>query len=158
MHAIAAKAVCFGEALKPSFRDYAQEVVTNARRLAARLTERGLRLTTGGTDNHLMLVDLRPLNLKGRAVQDRADRVGITINSNAIPFDESSKFNPSGIRLGTPSVTTRGMGEAEMGEIADCVADLLEALQREEPESTYDAIRERTMDLCRRFPLPYSAV
>jgi glycine hydroxymethyltransferase len=156
MHAIAAKAVCFGEALKPEFKDYAGSVVENARAMAARLMERGLRLTTGGTDNHLMLVDLRPLGLKGRQVQDAADRVGITINSNAIPYDEASKFNPSGIRLGSPSVTTRGMGVGEMAEIADCVADLLEALAGDRGEAELDAIRERTLTLTNRFPLPYA--
>src|SRR3989449_3540920 len=155
MHAIAAKAVCFGEALKPDFKDYARRVVDNARAMAGRLTQRGLRLTTGGTDNHLMLVDLRPLGLKGRQVQDAADRVGITLNSNSIPYDEASKFNPSGIRLGSPSVTTRGMGPEQMAEIADCVADLLEALAEEKPDSAFDAIREHTLDLTTRHPLPY---
>ena len=153
MHAIAAKAVCFGEALKPEFKDYARQVVANAKVLAARLQERGLRLVSGGTDNHLMLIDLRPAGLKGKQVQDVADQVGITVNRNAIPFDEASKFNPSGVRLGTPSVTTRGMGPEEMGEIADCVADLIEGL---EDAANLDAIRERTLDLCRRFPLPYA--
>src|ERR671934_2670446 len=128
MHAIAAKAVCFGEALKPEFKDYARRVVENARALADGLLERGLRLTTGGTDNHLMLVDLRPLGLKGRQVQEVADTVGVTVNRNAIPFDEASKFNPSGVRLGSPSVTTRGMGVAEMAEIGDCIADLIVGL------------------------------
>jgi glycine hydroxymethyltransferase len=155
MHAIAAKAVCFGEALKPEFKDYARNVVDNARAMAGRLSERGLRLTTGGTDNHLMLVDLRPLGLKGRQVQQAADRVGITLNSNAIPYDEASKFNPSGVRLGSPSVTTRGMGEREMVEIADCLADFLRALAEERGEAALDAIRERTLDLSQRFPLPY---
>ncbi|HVB76870.1 MAG TPA: serine hydroxymethyltransferase [Candidatus Nitrosotalea sp.] len=157
MHAIAAKAVCFGEALKPAFKDYAQRVVDNAAVLAQRLSERGLRLTTGGTDNHLMLCDLRPLGLKGRAVQDLADGVGITLNSNAIPFDEASKFNPSGIRLGTPNVTTRGMGPEQMVEIADCVVDLLEAVQAGGEAARLDQIRERTLDLCTRYPLPYTA-
>ncbi len=156
MHAIAAKAVCFGEALKPEFKVYAHRVIENAGALAARLMGRGLRLTTGGTDNHLMLVDLRPLGLKGRQVQAAADRVGITVNSNAIPYDEASRFNPSGMRLGSPSITTRGMGTAEMVEVADCVADLLEALSEERGPAAMDAVRERTLDLCRRFPLPYA--
>jgi glycine hydroxymethyltransferase len=156
MHAIAAKAICFREALKPDFRDYARRVVENASALAGRLQERGLRLTTGGTDNHLMLVDLRPLGLKGRQVQTAADGVGITLNSNAIPFDEASPFNPSGIRLGSPSVTTRGMGPAELHEVGDCVADLLEALAEDRGRAALDAIRERTLDLCARFPLPYA--
>jgi len=129
--------------------------VENAKAMADRLTERGLRLTTGGTDNHLMLVDLRPLGLKGRQVQDAADRVGVTLNSNSIPYDEASKFNPSGIRLGSPSVTTRGMGPEQMAEVADCVADLLEALSEKRPDSALDAIRERTLDLTNRFPIPY---
>jgi glycine hydroxymethyltransferase len=152
MHAIAAKAVCFGEALKPDFRDYAAQVVSNAAAMAQRLLERGLRLVTGGTDNHLMLIDLRPLKRTGRQVQDVADTVGITVNRNAIPYDEASKFNPSGIRLGSPSVTTRGMGPVEMREIADCLADLIERI---DDPATLDAVRERTLDLARRFPLPY---
>src|SRR5581483_2199995 len=99
MHAIAAKAVCFGEALKPEFKDYARRVVANARALAGRLQERGLRLVSGGTDNHLMLVDLRPLGMRGKPVQEAADQVGITLNRNSIPFDEAPPFNPSGLRL-----------------------------------------------------------
>ncbi|HZV48586.1 MAG TPA: serine hydroxymethyltransferase [Candidatus Dormibacteraeota bacterium] len=157
MHAIAAKAVCFGEALKPEFQDYVRRVVENARVMADRLKERGLRLVSGGTDNHLMLVDLRPLGLRGRAVQEAADRVGITLNRNAVPYDQAPPYNPSGIRLGSPSVTTRGMGPAEMREIADCVADLVEALA-ERRDEVLDGIRERTLDLTRRFPLPYTFV
>jgi glycine hydroxymethyltransferase len=152
MHAIAAKAVCFGEALKPDFKEYAQRVVENARALAEQLKRRGLRLVSGGTDNHLMLIDLRPLGLKGRQVQEAADTVGITVNRNAIPFDDASPFNPSGIRLGSPSVTTRGMGVAEMREIGDCLADLLQDM---DDPATLDAVRERTLDLTARFPLPY---
>jgi glycine hydroxymethyltransferase len=156
MHAIAAKAVCFGEALKPDFRDYSRRVIENAAALAGRLLERGLRLTTGGTDNHLMLIDLRPLGLRGRPVQDAADRVGLTVNRNAIPYDEAPPYNPSGVRLGSPSVTTRGMGPAEMREVGDCVADLLDALAGRRGEAALDAIRDRTLDLCLRFPLPYA--
>jgi glycine hydroxymethyltransferase len=152
MHAIAAKAVAFGEALKPEFKDYARRVVENAKALAARLQERGLRLVTGGTDNHLMLVDLRSHGRTGRQVQDIADEVGITLNRNSIPFDEASKFNPSGVRIGTPLVTTRGMGPDEMREIADCLGDLIERI---DDPATLDSVRERTLDLCRRFPLPY---
>jgi len=156
MHAIAAKAVCFGEALKPDFREYARRVVENAAALAGRLVERGLRLTTGGTENHLMLVDLRPLGLRGRQVQDAADRVGLTVNCNAVPYDEAPPYNPSGIRLGSPSVTTRGMGPGELREVGDCVADLLEAMAEQRGEAAMDAIRERTLDLSQRFPLPYA--
>ena len=138
------------------YKAYTRQVVANAKAMAGRLSERGLRLVSGGTDNHLMLADLRPLGLKGRQVQDAADTVGITLNSNSIPFDEASKFNPSGIRLGSPSVTTRGMKEGEMREVADCVVDLLDALQAGSPDAQMDAIRERTLDLCRRFPVPYN--
>jgi glycine hydroxymethyltransferase len=153
MHAIAAKAVCFGEALKPEFKDYAKQVVANAKAMASRLTQRGLRLVSGGTDNHLMLIDLRPQKRTGKQVQDIADTVGITLNRNSIPFDEASKFNPSGVRVGTPLVTTRGMREPEMAVIADCIADLVERI---DDPATLDSVRERTITLCREFPIPYS--
>src|SRR5436309_4580865 len=152
MHAIAAKAVCFHEALKPEFKVYAKQVVVNAKALSNQLLKRGLRLVSGGTDNHLMLVDLRPQKRTGKQVQDIADEVGITLNRNSIPFDEASKFNPSGVRIGTPLVTTRGMGTEEMVEIADCLADLVERI---DDAATLDSIKERSLDLCRRFPLPY---
>src|SRR5437588_861953 len=128
MPAIAAKAVCFGEALKPDFKLYAKQVVVNAKALSNRLLERGMRLVSGGTDNHLMLIDLRPQKRTGKQVQDIADTVGITLNRNSIPFDDASKFNPSGVRVGTPLVTTRGMGEGEMVVIADCIPDLVERI------------------------------
>jgi glycine hydroxymethyltransferase len=153
MHAIATKAVCFGEALKPDFKIYARQVVTNAKALSNRLLERGLRLVSGGTDNHLMLIDLRPLKRTGKQVQDIADTVGITLNRNSIPYDESSKFNPSGVRVGTPLVTTRGMKEPEMVVIADCLADLIERI---DDPATLASVRERGLELCRRFPLPYA--
>ena len=153
MHAIAAKAVCFGEALKPAFKDYARQVVLNAKALAKRLLERDLRLVSGGTDNHLMLIDLRAYKRTGKQVQDVADTVGITLNRNSIPYDEASKFNPSGVRVGTPLVTTRGMREPEMVEIADCIADLIERI---EDRAVLDSVHERALDLCRRFPLPYA--
>jgi glycine hydroxymethyltransferase len=153
MHAIAAKAVCFREALKPEFKEYARQVVVNAKALAKRLMERDLRLVSGGTDNHLMLIDLRAQKRTGKQVQDVADTVGITLNRNSIPFDEASKFNPSGVRVGTPLVTTRGMREAEMVEIADCIADLIERI---DDPATLDSVHERALDLCRRFPLPYA--
>ena len=153
MHAIAAKAVCFKEALKPEFKDYARQVVINAKALAKRLMERELRLVSGGTDNHLMLIDLRAQKRTGKQVQDVADTVGITLNRNSIPFDEASKFNPSGVRIGTPLVTTRGMREAEMVEIADCIADLIERI---DDPAVRDSVHERALDLCRRFPLPYA--
>ncbi|HXC79656.1 MAG TPA: serine hydroxymethyltransferase [Candidatus Acidoferrum sp.] len=153
MHAIAAKAVCFGEALRPEFKEYARQVVVNAKALAKRLMERDLRLVSGGTDNHLMLIDLRAHKRTGKQVQDVADTVGITLNRNSIPYDEASKFNPSGVRVGTPLVTTRGMREAEMVEIADCIADLIERI---DDRAVLDSVHERALDLCRRFPLPYA--
>jgi len=153
MHAIAAKAVCFGEALKPEFKLYAEQVVCNAKALASELMKRGYRLVSGGTDNHMMLIDLRPLGVTGRQVQEAADSVGITVNRNAIPFDEASRFNPSGIRLGTPSVTTRGMKEAQMSEIADALDGVIRNLDNSDALAE---IRQKTLDLCNRFPLPYS--
>jgi glycine hydroxymethyltransferase len=153
MHAIAAKAVCFGEALKPEFKVYAKQVVVNARALAGRLMERGLRLVSGGTDNHLMLIDLRAFGRTGKQVQDLAETVGITLNRNSIPFDEASKFNPSGVRVGTPLVTTRGMREPEMVVIADCLADLIERI---DDRATLEAVHQRALSLCREFPIPYT--
>ncbi|HYM96625.1 MAG TPA: serine hydroxymethyltransferase, partial [Candidatus Sulfotelmatobacter sp.] len=153
MHAIAAKAVCFGEALKPEFKTYAKQVVVNAKALSNRLLERGLRLVSGGTDNHLMLIDLRAQKRTGKQVQDTADTVGITLNRNSIPYDDASKFNPSGVRVGTPLVTTRGMKEPEMVVIADCLADLIERI---DDRATLDSVHERALDLCRRFPVPYA--
>ena len=150
-HVIAAKAVCFHEALQPGFRDYQRQVVTNAKALAAGLAKHGYRITSGGTDNHLMLVDLRPKDLNGKDAQETLDRAGITVNKNAIPFDTSSPFKPGGIRVGTPAVTTRGMKEEEMLEIADLVA---EALQNRTDESALNRVREKVRDLTRRFALP----
>ena len=153
MHAIAAKAVCFGEALKPDFKLYAKQVVVNAKALSNRLLERGMRLVSGGTDNHLMLIDLRPQKRTGKQVQDIADTVGITLNRNSIPFDDASKFNPSGVRVGTPLVTTRGMKEPEMVVIADCIVDLVERI---DDPATLDSVHERALELCRKFPIPYA--
>ena len=129
MHVIAAKAVCFHEALQPQFREYQRQVVINAKALAAGLSKHGFRIVSGGTDNHLMLVDLRPKEINGKTAQEVLDRAGITVNKNAIPFDTYPIFKPGGIRLGTPAVTTRGMKEEEMLEIADLMA---EALQKSE--------------------------
>ena len=151
MHVIAAKAVCFHEALQPGFRDYQRQVVTNAKALAAGLAKHGYRITSGGTDNHLMLVDLRPKDLNGKDAQETLDRAGITVNKNAIPFDTSSPFKPGGIRVGTPAVTTRGMKEEEMLEISDLIA---EALQNRTDESVLNRVREKVRDMTRRFPLP----
>jgi glycine hydroxymethyltransferase len=151
MHVIAAKAVCFHEALQPGFRDYQRQVVTNAKALAAGIAKHGYRIVSGGTDNHLMLVDLRPKELNGKEAQETLDRAGITVNKNAIPFDTSSPFKPGGIRVGTPAVTTRGMKEEEMLEIADLIA---EALQNRSDESALNRVREKVREMTRRFPLP----
>ncbi|MGA9775747.1 MAG: serine hydroxymethyltransferase [Candidatus Dormiibacterota bacterium] len=152
LHAIAGKAAALHAWTQPEMADYAQRVVANAARLAEGLMARGLRLVSGGTDNHLMLIDLRPLSLTGRQVQEGCDRAGITVNRNSIPFDTASKFNPSGIRLGTPAVTTRGMGEAEMDEIAALVAELIHNVGDEAAERRV-ALRARA--LCEAHPLPY---
>jgi len=152
LHAIAGKAVALHAWGQPEMADYAQRVVANARVLARGLQDRGLRLVSGGTDTHLMLVDLRPLGLTGRSVQDALDAVRITVNRNAIPFDEASRFNPSGIRLGSPSVTTRGMGEEEMAEIADLVAEVVHHLG---DAARAEGVRARARALCDAHPLPY---
>src|SRR5207237_1328 len=123
MHVIAAKAVCFHEALQPQFREYQKQVVTNAKALAAGLSKHGYRIVSGGTDNHLMLVDLRPKEINRKQAQEVLDRAGITVNKNAIPFDTYPIFKPGGIRVGTQAVTMRGMREEEMLEIADLVAE-----------------------------------
>jgi glycine hydroxymethyltransferase len=151
-HAIAGKAVMLAQWKTPEFKNYAQSVVANARTLAERLSHHGLRLVSGGTDNHLMMVDLRPLNLTGKKVQDTFDTVGITVNRNSIPYDTASKFNPSGIRLGSPSVTTRGMGQKEMTQIGDMVAELLKNI---DDRTVHEQVRARSRALCERFPLPY---
>ena len=151
VHIMAAKAVCFHEALQPQFRDYQRQVVVNAKALAAGIAKHGYRIVSGGTDNHLMLVDLRPKDLNGKEAQEVLDRAGITVNKNAIPFDTSSPFKPGGIRVGTPAVTTRGMKEEEMLEISDLIA---EALQNRTEESALNRIREKVRELTRRFPLP----
>jgi glycine hydroxymethyltransferase len=152
MHAIAAKAVMFKQCAQPEFRDYAHAVVTNAKAMAAGLMRRGLELTTGGTDNHLMVIDLRPAGLRGRAVQAAFDEVGVTVNANAFPGHGGTPYNPNGIRLGSPSVTSRGMGEAEMDEIAGLVARMLGGF---DDPGVRAEVREGSRALCRRFPLPY---
>lgn len=151
MHVIAAKAVCFHEALQPHFREYQRQVVMNAKALAAGLAKHGYRIVSGGTDNHLMLVDLRPKELNGKEAQEVLDRAGITVNKNGIPFDTYPIFKPGGIRVGTPAVTTRGMREEEMLEIAELIA---EALQNRADNTVLERVRAKVRDLTRRFPLP----
>ncbi len=152
MHVIAAKAVCFHEALQPQFREYQRQVVINAKALAAGLAKHGYRIVSGGTDNHLMLVDLRPKEINGKEAQEVLDRAGITVNKNAIPFDTYPIFKPGGIRIGTPAVTTRGMKEEDMLEIADLIA---EALSNRTDADALERVRRKVLDLTRRFPLPF---
>jgi glycine hydroxymethyltransferase len=151
MHVIAAKAVCFHEALQPAFRDYQRQVVVNAKALAAGLAKHGYRVVSGGTDNHLLLLDLRPKDINGRQAQEVLDRAGITVNKNAIPFDTYPIFKPGGIRVGTPAVTTRGMKEEEMLDIADLIN---EALNRRDDAAALENVRARVREMTGRFPLP----
>jgi glycine hydroxymethyltransferase len=156
VHVIAAKAVAFGEALQPSFRSYARAVVDNARSLAASLTVQGLRIVSGGTDNHLMLVDLTAKNVTGKAAEKGLDRAFLTCNKNGIPFDTRSPFVTSGIRLGTPAGTTRGFGVAEFRRVGELIAEVIEGLARngEEGDAQIEAhVRARVEDLCARFPI-----
>jgi glycine hydroxymethyltransferase len=156
MHVIAAKAVAFGEALQPDFKAYAQAVVDNARTLAAVLVERGLDIVSGGTDTHLMLVDLRPKKLTGDVVEKALERAGITCNKNGVPFDPEKPTVTSGVRLGTPAGTTRGFGVAEFRAIGNLIADVLDGLASNGVDGntlTERAIRDKVTALCRRFPI-----
>jgi glycine hydroxymethyltransferase len=152
MHIIAAKAVCFLEAMKPEFKDYQQQIVKNAKALAAALASRGFRVVSGGTDNHLMLVDLRPKKITGKIAQESLDKAGITTNKNLIPFDPEKPLVTSGIRLGSPAVTTRGMKEAEMDRIAALIAEVLE---RPDDTVVQADVKDKVRVLTARFPLPY---
>ena len=147
MHVIAGKAVCFGEAMKPEFKEYGKHIVENAQALAKGLVQRGFNLVSGGTDNHLMLVDLRPFSITGKELERRLDEVYITVNKNAIPNDPEKPFVTSGIRVGTPAVTTRGLGVAEMDQIAECM--YLTATQFDKA----DEIREMVTAICKHYPL-----
>jgi glycine hydroxymethyltransferase len=151
MHVIAAKAICFHEALQPSFKQYAAQVVANAKALAARLSMLGYRIVSGGTDNHVLLVDLRPAGLNGKQAQEALDLAGITVNKNAIPFDTESIMKSGGIRIGTPAMTTRGMKEEEMMEIADLIHA---ALQNAENTGELSRLKDRVHAFTSRFPLP----
>ena len=148
MHVIAAKAVCFGEALKPEFKEYQAQIRKNAQALAEGLTKRGVNLVSGGTDNHLMLVDLRGTGITGKELQNRLDEVNITANKNTVPNEPLSPFVTSGVRLGTPAVTTRGFKEPEMDKIAGFIADAIFDF-----ENKADAIRAGVAEICQRFPL-----
>jgi glycine hydroxymethyltransferase len=150
MHVIAAKAVALGEALKPEFKEYQKQVLKNAKVLAEELMKNGFRIVTGGTDNHLMLVDLRSKNLTGKEAQNLLDEVGITANKNTIPFEPLSPFVTSGIRLGSPALTTRGFKEDDMKEVADVIAM---TLGNPNDESVREQARARVAALCKKYPL-----
>jgi len=156
MHVIAAKAVAFGEALRPDFKTYARAVIANAKALAGRLKERGADLVSGGTDTHLALVDLRPIGVTGKDADEALERAAITCNKNGVPFDPLPPVKTSGIRVGSPAGTTRGFGVAEFRDIADMVADVLEGLSAngDEGNAAMEAgVRERVRVLCARFPI-----
>ena len=156
MHVIAAKAVAFGEALTPEFKAYQAEVIANAKALAAALREGGLDIVTGGTDTHVMLVDLRPKGVKGNATEAALGRAHITCNKNGIPFDDEKPTVTSGIRLGTPAGTTRGFGEAEFAEVGRLICEVVDGLAAngaEGNEAVETSVRERATALCRRFPI-----
>ncbi|MDR2687927.1 MAG: serine hydroxymethyltransferase [Oscillospiraceae bacterium] len=148
MHVIAAKAVCFGEALRPAFKAYQQQIIDNAQALAKGLLARGVDIVSGGTDTHLMLLDLRSLNITGKELEHRLDEVYITVNKNAIPGDPQKPFVTSGIRVGTPAVTSRGFGCAEMDQIAEAVY-----LAATDFEGSADAIRASVNGMCAKYPL-----
>jgi len=150
MHAIAAKAVAFKEALTPEFKSYQEQVARNARRLADGLVKRGYNLVSGGTDNHLMLVDLRNKGLTGKDAETALDASGITLNKNAVPFDDKPPMVTSGVRIGTPAVTTRGMKETEMDKIAEYIDKVLSNIGN---EGVYSEVRKAVGDLCKRFPV-----
>jgi glycine hydroxymethyltransferase len=156
MHVIAAKAVAFAEALRPDFKIYARNVVENAKALAESLRAQGLDIVSGGTDNHLMLVDLRPKGLKGNVSEKALVRAAITCNKNGIPFDPETPFVTSGLRLGTPATTTRGFGVAEFRQVAAMIAEVLNAIAQSQDGKAplvESAIKERVKALTDRFPI-----
>ena len=150
VHVIAAKAVAFKEALNDGFKEYQKKVIENAKKLAEELIKRGFRIISGGTDNHLMLVDLANKGITGKEAEEALDKAGITVNKNSIPYDERPPAITSGMRLGTPCVTTRGMGEAEMTEIAEIID---EVLRNNSDEAKIGRLRQRAGEICKRFPI-----
>ena len=154
MHVIAAKAACLGEALRPEFKQYAAQVVSNSKAMAARLGELGFRIVAGGTDNHCFLVDLSGKGLNGADAQIALDKVGITVNKNAIPYDKGTTNKPSGIRIGTPAVTTRGMKEQDVVQVADYIARCLDILAAQGDDAAYEALRAEVSAFNKAFPMP----
>lgn len=155
VHVIAAKAVCFAEALRDDFKEYGQKVIDNARVLAARLIERGVEIVSGGTDSHIVLVDLRPKSLTGKAAEASLERAGLTCNKNAIPFDPEKPFVTSGIRLGTGVGTSRGFGEAEFVQVADLIGDVLDGMvsNPEDNSKLEQETAKKVRELCGKFPI-----
>jgi glycine hydroxymethyltransferase len=151
VHIIAAKAVCFLEALQPEFKSYARQIVANAKTLAEALLAGGIKLASGGTDNHLMLADVTAIGLTGAIAEKALDRAGITVNKNMIPFDQRKPLDPSGIRLGTPALTTRGMKEAEMKRVGGWILKVLRAV---DDPATIDRVRREIREFCGSFPVP----
>lgn len=152
-HVIAAKAVCFAEDLTPQFKKYAAQVVSNAKAMGERLKKRGLDLVSGGTDTHLLLVDLRPKGLTGDVVSEAMELAHMTCNKNAIPFDPQPPKVTSGVRVGTPAGTTRGFKEAEFEQVADWMGDVIDALAKGDAAETINKVRKQVIELCRRFPI-----
>jgi glycine hydroxymethyltransferase len=150
VHIIAAKAVCFKEAMTPEFRDYSRQIVANAKVLAETMTAEGFRVISGGTDTHVMLVDVFSKGMLGSEAEDALGKAGITVNKNAIPFDTNPPLKPSGIRIGSPAVTTRGMRETEMRQIARWIA---EALNHRTDTPVLSRIRRQVLEMCEAFPL-----
>ena len=150
MHIIAAKAVAFKEALQPEFKTYSAQVIKNMKVISDHLTENGFELSSGGTDNHLILIDLRNKGITGKVGEAALEKAGITTNKNMVPFDDKSPFVTSGVRLGTPAITSRGMKETEMKKIADWIG---RALNASEDETTLDQIRKEVLTLCNEFPI-----
>ena len=150
MHIIAAKAVCFKEAMEPAFKEYQRQIVANAQRLASAIASQGFRIVSGGTDNHLMLVDVFSKGVTGKAAEAALGKAGITVNKNAIPFDQNPPMVASGVRIGTPAVTTRGMREAEMDLVGELIGRVLAA---PDDERVAGMVKQEVDRLCRAFPL-----
>lgn len=155
MHIVAGKAVCFAEALKPDFKQYAANVVANSKALAEGLLKSDLKLVSGGTDNHLVLVDVTPLGIGGSVAEETLDKCGITINKNMIPYDQRQPMDPSGIRIGTPALTTRGMGTEQMTQIS---AWIIESLQSADDAAKLESIRGAVKEMCESYPVPAAAM
>jgi glycine hydroxymethyltransferase len=155
MHVVAGKAICFGEALRPDFKQYAQQIIDNAKALAETLMSGGLPLVSGGTENHLMLADVTAVGLTGRLAEEALGRCAITVNKNMIPYDARKPLDPSGIRIGTPALTTRGMGCDEMRRIGCWILEILRAA---DDTRVSERIRGEISSLCEQFPVPAAAL